>query len=137
MKVFKSSILTKSMFERSASRLGIIGTLAIIAILAFAFTFKSIPFLSGQSSFHAEFADASGLNTDDPVNIAGVTVGKVRKIELDGTHVNVEFGVDDGGQEQLGGRPRRRSRSERCWGSATSSWSPAAAGGSSAAPPSR
>lgn len=104
MKVFKSSILTKSMFERSASRLGIIGTLAIIAILAFAFTFKSIPFLSGQSSFHAEFSDASGLNTDDPVNIAGVTVGKVRKIELDGTHVNVEFGVDDGGQEQLGGQ---------------------------------
>ncbi|MBS4102988.1 MCE family protein [Tsukamurella paurometabola] len=102
MKVFSGSVLTTSMLERDPKKIGIVCSLVIGAVLVFAFSYNSISFLSGQRSYYAEFADASGLATDDPVNIAGVTVGKVRKIALDGTRVKVEFGVDGEGEKQLG-----------------------------------
>lgn len=51
---------------------------------------------SSQNGYHAEFLNASGLETGDFVRIAGVEVGKVGDVTLrdDGT-VNVGFAVDE------------------------------------------
>ncbi len=43
--------------------------------------------------FTAEFADVSGLHVNDHVRIAGVRVGRVERIELDGVHAKVTFSV--------------------------------------------
>jgi phospholipid/cholesterol/gamma-HCH transport system substrate-binding protein len=42
----------------------------------------------------ATFRDASGLNTGDPVRIAGVPVGQVTSIHLDGDLAKVRFKID-------------------------------------------
>ncbi len=45
--------------------------------------------------YFAEFTNASGLQPGDTVRIAGVEVGKVTAVTLDGSHANVEFSVDN------------------------------------------
>lgn len=49
----------------------------------------------------AEFSDASGLNPDDEVHIAGVAAGSVQSIELAEDHVDVTMRLTDG-WEKLG-----------------------------------
>lgn len=47
-------------------------------------------------SYAAVFTDAFGLREGDDVRIAGVRVGRVQDIELDGTLAKVSFAVQDG-----------------------------------------
>ncbi|MGQ0624718.1 MAG: MCE family protein [Sporichthyaceae bacterium] len=50
--------------------------------------------ISGQTnSYTAMFTDASGLNSGDPVRVAGVRVGRVDSVKLDGTLARVRFSV--------------------------------------------
>lgn len=70
---------------------------AIIALLvALALNLENIPFVSGGRTHTASFKEAAGLKTDEEVRIAGVKVGKVTGLDLDGDHVKVTFRVDDG-----------------------------------------
>lgn len=43
----------------------------------------------------ADFTDASGIEADDPVEIAGVRVGEVRGLEMGRGFITVRFAVDD------------------------------------------
>ena len=53
-------------------------------------------FGSGKATtYHARFSDVTGLLPGNEVRIAGVKVGKITAVELDGRHVRVEFKVDD------------------------------------------
>jgi phospholipid/cholesterol/gamma-HCH transport system substrate-binding protein len=64
-----------------------IGLIAIVAILAFTYLgfTKHIPFTRGYQ-VNAVFESANGLRPNSPVRIAGVNVGKVKKIDAqDGT----------------------------------------------------
>lgn len=70
---------TKSFLERNPIRLGVIGTLVLVGVLAVALNFDTIPGI-GPKTYHAEFLDASGLVVGDTAQIAGVKVGKVREI---------------------------------------------------------
>jgi phospholipid/cholesterol/gamma-HCH transport system substrate-binding protein len=47
------------------------------------------------TGYHAEFTNASGLQAGDTVRIAGVEVGKVTAVSLDGNHADVAFTVDN------------------------------------------
>lgn len=58
----------------------------------------------GQESYTAEFARSAGLKVGDDVRIAGIPVGDVRSIELDGDHVDVGFRIE--GDIDLGSRTR-------------------------------
>lgn len=90
--------INKSMLERNPLTMGIVGTLAIVVVLVLAFNFRSLPVVNNSDSMHIEFADASGLAVDDPVLIAGVEVGKVSSIDLDGAKVRVDATVDTSDQ---------------------------------------
>jgi phospholipid/cholesterol/gamma-HCH transport system substrate-binding protein len=46
------------------------------------------------TGYYAEFTDASGLQTGDTVRIAGVEVGKVSSVTLQGNHAEISFSVD-------------------------------------------
>jgi phospholipid/cholesterol/gamma-HCH transport system substrate-binding protein len=61
-----------------------------------ALNLQSIPFVSGGRTYHAAFAEAAGLRNGEEVRIAGVKVGKVTGLGLEGDHVKVDFLVDDG-----------------------------------------
>ncbi|MDN3459902.1 MCE family protein [Rhodococcus sp. APC 3903] len=82
--------------ETNEVRLGIIGTVMLVLVLVVAFTYESIPFLRGSTTYRAEFSDASGLAEGAEVQIGGVSVGKVRSIELEGGKVLVGFDADAG-----------------------------------------
>ncbi|WP_396448397.1 MCE family protein [Actinomadura sp.] len=82
--------------ERNPVPIGL-SAFAIIAVLVvLAMNLENIPFVSGGRTHTAAFKEAAGLKADEEVRIAGVKVGKVTGLELDGDHVKVTFRVDDG-----------------------------------------
>lgn len=50
---------------------------------------------SAASGYFAEFTNASGLQPGDTVRIAGVEVGKVSAVTLQGNHAQISFSVDN------------------------------------------
>lgn len=72
-----------------AASLAVIGTLMVAAFRA-----DDLPVIGGGDTYHASFSEAGGLKADDEVRIAGVRVGKVGSVELDGNKVKVTFKVD-------------------------------------------
>jgi len=75
--------------ERNPVPIGAIGLALILGLLLMAFNADRLPFISGGSTYHALFADAAGLKAGDDVRIAGVKVGKVSSVDLDGAAVRV------------------------------------------------
>lgn len=90
--------------ERNPVVIGAISLAVLFALLLTAFKASSLPIIGGGDVYYAAFTEAGGLKASDEVRIAGVRVGKVEAIELDGDHVQVKFRVDnaaDFGQETL------------------------------------
>jgi phospholipid/cholesterol/gamma-HCH transport system substrate-binding protein len=68
--------------------------IAFIALLVFlAFNVTSLPFLGTGSTYTADFPEVAGLHKGDRVRIAGIDVGQVKAITLDGQKVKVSFTV--------------------------------------------
>src|SRR4051794_14264444 len=68
--------------------------LAVLLLLVYlAFNVKSLPFIGGGSTYSAAFSEVAGLHKGDRVRIAGIDVGQVTAIKLDGQHVKVSFTV--------------------------------------------
>nr|WP_040518514.1 MCE family protein [Gordonia aichiensis] len=86
------------MTERNPVTLGVVGTAGIIVLLLIAFNLRSVPVINSSDDLSAQFGDASGLMTSDPVMIAGVEVGTVEKISLEGDRVRVDMSVDSKNQ---------------------------------------
>lgn len=55
----------------------------------------ALPVIGGGTTYSAEFSDAGGLRVDNDVRVAGVKVGKVSAIDLDGDRVLISFRVKD------------------------------------------
>jgi phospholipid/cholesterol/gamma-HCH transport system substrate-binding protein len=83
---------------RSPFAVGLIA-LVVIAILVFLGFTKDIPFTRGYE-VKAVFRSASGLRPDSPVRIAGVEVGKVKKVERQegGNNAVVTMAINDNGR---------------------------------------
>jgi len=79
--------------ERNPVPIGAIGLAVIIGLLLLAFNASALPFLNGGSTYHANFADAAGLKPGDDVRVAGVKVGSVTSVSLDGAQVRVGLRV--------------------------------------------
>lgn len=86
--------------ERNPVPIGIVGIIAIIALLAVGLNAGNLPFISSGKTVYAEFTDAAGLQKGNDVRIAGVLVGKVTSVSLDGNHVRV--GMKISGHHPIG-----------------------------------
>lgn len=89
-------IITTNFRERNPVPLALIGALLIVALLYVGVNAGNIKFISNRKTYHAEFAESAGLEKQNEVRIAGVTVGQVSKVALDGDKVRVTFKVDAG-----------------------------------------
>jgi len=70
-------------------------SLAVVALLVLAaFRAQDLPVIGGGDTYYAAFSESGGLKANDEVRVAGVRVGKVESVELDGDHVKVTFLVD-------------------------------------------
>lgn len=90
--------------ERNPVVIGAISLVVLAATLLAAFRAQDLPIIGGGDTYYAAFSEAGGLKVNDEVRIAGVRVGKVKTIELDGDQVRVEFKVDT--PSQFGTRTR-------------------------------
>ncbi len=76
-------------------RLGLFMMVCVLGIVAIIAVFGQLRFQS-EKTYSAIFADVSGLRDGNFVRIAGVEVGKVKKIDVnDDATVTVQFSVDD------------------------------------------
>lgn len=80
--------------ERNPVPIGAIGIGCIGLLLFGAFNAQNLPLIGSGDSYSAAFTEAGGIRKDDDVRIAGVRVGKVTGIELDGSHVRVDFKIN-------------------------------------------
>ncbi|HSV38484.1 MAG TPA: MlaD family protein, partial [Nocardioidaceae bacterium] len=90
----------KSFRERNLTTVALVTVVGFILAIIASFQLANLPIISG-SRFHAIFAESGGLKLGDPVQVAGVTVGAVKGVELDGAVVDVTFtakGVELGDQ---------------------------------------
>lgn len=84
--------------ERNPVVIGAVGLTTLALLTVAAFNADSLPLIGDGETYSAAFAEAGGLKPGDEVRIAGVKVGKVEEVDLDGDHVKVTF--------KLKGEPR-------------------------------
>jgi phospholipid/cholesterol/gamma-HCH transport system substrate-binding protein len=78
--------------ERDPVPIGLIGVAVMLVMVYLSFHAASLPFLGGGGTvYRADFTQAGNLKKDSEVRIAGVKVGKVISVGLDGDHVLVKF----------------------------------------------
>lgn len=85
--------MSKPFRERNPVVVGAISIAVLLMLLLAAFRAQDLPLIGGGDTYTAAFSEAGGLKPEDEVRIAGVRVGKVESIELDGDHVKVTFRV--------------------------------------------
>jgi phospholipid/cholesterol/gamma-HCH transport system substrate-binding protein len=85
--------MSKPFRERNPVIIGAISLAVIAVMILAAFRAQDLPIIGGGDTYTAAFTEAGGLKVDDPVRIAGVRVGKVEGISLEGDHVKVTFRV--------------------------------------------
>jgi phospholipid/cholesterol/gamma-HCH transport system substrate-binding protein len=83
---------------RSTSRrhpivIGIAGLVILVLLVTAAYNADNLPLTGGGTVYTAQFRDAAGLRTGDPVYIAGVEVGRVTAVELAGDRVRASLRV--------------------------------------------
>jgi phospholipid/cholesterol/gamma-HCH transport system substrate-binding protein len=82
--------------ERNPVKVGAVSLLVLAAFVLMAFKAESLPLIGGGDTYYASFSDSSGIKPNDEVRIAGVRVGKVTGVDLDGDHVKVTFRISGG-----------------------------------------
>ncbi|CAN5486660.1 MCE family protein [soil metagenome] len=78
-------------------RLGATTLVLMALVLVASFNLSRFPGFGGDS-YTAEFSDASGIHRGNVVQVAGIRVGRVQSVDLDGAKVVVTFEVDHGVQ---------------------------------------
>lgn len=94
--------------ERNPIPIGAIGLSVLSVLMVVAFNVESLPLIGGGDRFHASFSEAAGLKPRDHVRVAGVKVGEVESVELEGAHVRVDFRVEP--DVELGAETRAEIR---------------------------
>lgn len=79
--------------EAQIIRIGVIAVVVAVLAMAAALNLQKFPGFRGVP-YTAEISDASGLHKGNMVQVAGIRVGRVGKIDLAGDHVVVHFTVD-------------------------------------------
>ncbi|WP_202425123.1 MCE family protein [Streptomyces sp. HUCO-GS316] len=79
--------------ERNPVVIGAVGLSTLALLTVAAFNAGSLPLIGDGETYSAAFSEAGGLKPGDEVRIAGVKVGKVEEVALDGDHVKVTFKI--------------------------------------------
>ncbi|MGW0042757.1 MCE family protein [Rhodococcus sp. NPDC003348] len=81
--------------RRSPATIGALGIVIVLLATISAFFLDDLPIIGAGATYRAEFSEAAGLKPDNEVRIAGVKVGKVTDVTLNGDKVDVAFKVKD------------------------------------------
>jgi len=79
--------------ERNPYIIGVVSLTVIVLLVLTAFYSDDLPIIGGGTTYTADFTEDAGLIPSDDVTVAGVNVGKVTAVSLQGQHVKVDFKV--------------------------------------------
>lgn len=79
--------------ERNPVVVGAASIAVLVLMLVAALRAQDLPLIGGGDTYYASFDEAGGLKVKDEVRIAGVRVGQVTSMELDGNSVKVGFKI--------------------------------------------
>jgi phospholipid/cholesterol/gamma-HCH transport system substrate-binding protein len=79
--------------RRNPVTVAVAGLTVIVLGMLTALSLPDLPLIGDGTQYTAHFAEAAGLQTDDAVRVAGVKVGRISGIALDGDKVAVSFRV--------------------------------------------
>jgi phospholipid/cholesterol/gamma-HCH transport system substrate-binding protein len=94
-------------------RNGLMGIIILVVVLGVGQSFASVPMLFATPTYYAEFSDTGGLNGGDKVRIAGVDIGRVRSMAIDGDKVKIGYSL---GGTQIGTESRAAIRTDTILG---------------------
>ncbi|GAB4589301.1 MCE family protein [Nocardia sp. IFM 10818] len=81
--------------KRSPAFMGGLGLIMVLLVTMSAFSLDKLPIIGAGTKYTAEFSEAAGLKKGNEVRIAGVKVGSVQDVRLDGDKVLVDFRTQD------------------------------------------
>jgi phospholipid/cholesterol/gamma-HCH transport system substrate-binding protein len=85
----------KPFAERNPVIIAVIGLVLLIVFGWAAYSADDLPVIGGGTTYTADFSEAAGLRPGDEARVAGVKVGEVTDVKLDGAKVAVSFRVRD------------------------------------------
>lgn len=83
----------KSFSSRNPVPIAVVGLVVLVLGVVVALNADDLPIIGAGTTYSADFTEAAGLEDGDEVRIAGVKVGKVTGVALDGAQVKVSFKV--------------------------------------------
>ncbi|MEV8070209.1 MCE family protein [Streptomyces sp. NPDC085995] len=83
----------KPVKERDPVAVALVGLLLLALLTLLAYNADRLPLIGGGTAYSADFSEAAGLDKGDEVRVAGVKVGKVTGVSLDGDKVKVTFEI--------------------------------------------
>ncbi|MFZ2511223.1 MAG: MlaD family protein [Gordonia sp. (in: high G+C Gram-positive bacteria)] len=81
--------------KRTAKSVGILGLAAIVMISLATFYLKDLPLIGAAPQYTVQFHEAAGVTPGNEVRVAGVRVGEVTDVRLDGNRVLMRMRVAD------------------------------------------
>lgn len=81
--------------KRNPLVIGVLSLVAIVGLAGMAYYADDLPVVGGGVTYTADFGEAAGLKARNEVRVAGVKVGEVKAVELNGNQVKVSFKVKD------------------------------------------
>jgi phospholipid/cholesterol/gamma-HCH transport system substrate-binding protein len=85
----------KPFSQRNPIVIGLASLAVIAVLLVIAYRADSLPIIGSGQQYEADFSEAAGLTSGNEVRIAGVKVGKVTSVGLEGNHVQIKFRAKD------------------------------------------
>ena len=90
--------------------MGIIVTLLVIGVGQ---SITSVPILFARPAYYGQFTDSGGVSAGDKVRIAGMDVGKVEGLNIEGDHIVIKFSI---GTNTIGTESRLAIRTDTILG---------------------
>jgi phospholipid/cholesterol/gamma-HCH transport system substrate-binding protein len=81
--------------RRSPAFMGVLGLAMVLLVTVSAFFLDRLPIIAAGTKYTAEFTEAAGVKKGNEVRIAGVKVGAVSAVRLDGSKVLIDFRTQD------------------------------------------
>ena len=103
----------RSLEPSNRLHIGLMGIVVLLLVLAVGQSFTSVPLLFARPSYYGQFTDTGGLNKGDKVRIAGMDVGKVEDLKIDGDHIVMKFSI---GTNTIGSESRLAIRTDTILG---------------------
>jgi phospholipid/cholesterol/gamma-HCH transport system substrate-binding protein len=94
-------------------RNGLMGIIILVIVIGVGQSFASVPMLFATPTYYAQFSDTGGINVGDKVRIAGVDIGLVRSMAIEGDKVLIGYSLAG---TQIGTQSRAAIRTDTILG---------------------